>query len=273
MWRDPAGVTWDARWPETEEALRVVQAVLGSHAAAVRRSQTWIPGSRPLVGGCFVTFARERAAGGLSRTHAFAAAVAWRPPASLREHAEPYRHSDGALRGSRDAPRRARDLEDQVVAEARVAAPYVPGLLALRHGAVLAEAVARLRVLPDVLLVNATGVDHPRGAGLALHLGAMLGLPTVGVTHRPMLASGALPESVRGRTSPVMLDDEIVGCWVCTRSGARPVLAHAAWRTTPETAACIALLASTQAARTPVPLQEARRVAREARALAEGRGG
>jgi hypothetical protein len=45
------------------------------------------------------------------------------------------------------------------------------------------------------------------------------------------------------------------------------VLAHAGWRTSPETAAAVVLAASTEAARTPVPLQEARRVAREARDL------
>jgi deoxyribonuclease V len=32
---------------------------------------------------------------------------------------------------------------------------------------------------PDVLLVNATGRDHPRQAGLGVQLGAVLGLPTV----------------------------------------------------------------------------------------------
>lgn len=57
----------------------------------------------------------------------------------------------------------------------------------------------RLRALPhmpDVLLVNATGRDHPRGAGLALHVGAAVDVPTVGVTHRPLLAVG--PSRRRG---------------------------------------------------------------------------
>jgi deoxyribonuclease V len=35
-----------------------------------------------------------------------------------------------------------------------------------------------------VLLVNATGRDHLWRAGLALPLGALLDLPTVGVTRR-----------------------------------------------------------------------------------------
>jgi deoxyribonuclease V len=150
-----------------------------------------------------------------------------------------------------------------------VPAAYSPGLLALREGPALAEACARLRPRPDVLLVDATGRDHPRRAGLAVHLGWAAGLPTVGVTHRTLLAEGAMPASpAPGNLSPVAAGGETVGYWVRTRTGARPVVAHAGWRTTPAMAAEVVLLASTEAARTPVPLQEARRVAREARWLA-----
>ena len=53
----------------------------------------------------------------------------------------------------------------------------------MREGPLLEAAVRALEVEPDLLLVNATDRDHPRRAGLALHLGALLDLPTVGVTH------------------------------------------------------------------------------------------
>lgn len=99
---------------------------------------------------------------------------------------------------------------------------------------------------------------------------ATAGLPTVGVTHRPLAASGPMPGLRRGETAPLDLDGRRVGWWVCTSTGARPVAASAGWRTTPETAARVVLAASTGAARTPVPLQEARRVAREARVLGGG---
>src|SRR2546425_8927620 len=39
---------------------------------------------------------------------------------------------------------------------------------------------------PDVVLVAGAGKDHPRRAGLALHLGAVLDVPTVGVTDDPL---------------------------------------------------------------------------------------
>jgi deoxyribonuclease V len=183
-----------------------------------------------------------------------------------------HRRTDRHLVGARGVttPRQADDVVAQAVAAQRVAASYTPGLLALREGPVLAAAVTALDVTPDVLLVDATGADHPRRAGLALHLGAVTGIPTVGVTQQPLVASAPLPsEFRRGETAPLRLDGRCVGYWVCTHTGARPVVAHAGWRTTPETAARTVLAASTGAARTPVPLQEARRVAREARDLAQ----
>ena len=143
-------------------------------------------------------------------------------------------------------------------------AGYMPGLLALRAGELLDAAIRALSARPDALLVNATGWDHPQRAGLALHLGAALDLPAAGVTHRPLLAEGEWPAEERGSRSPLRLGGEIVGYWVRTRSGARPLAAHAAWRTDPETAAALVLRLSGRA-RTPAPLREARRVARAAR--------
>jgi deoxyribonuclease V len=96
---------------------------------------------------------------------------------------------------------------------------YVPGLLALREGPVLASAVATLEPAPDVLLVDASGADHPRRAGLAVHLGWALGLPTVGITRRPLRARGEGAGLVRGQWSPLTLDGDVVAS-VCTRTGA-----------------------------------------------------
>lgn len=151
-------------------------------------------------------------------------------------------------------------------------APYQSGLLALREGSLLEAAVRELPERPGVLLVNATGRDHPRRAGLALHLGAVLDLPTVGVTHRPLVAEGAWPQLVCGSSSALIVDGELVGFWLCTRTGARPLVVHAAWRTEPEGALCVVRSAGSKGARTPEPIREARRVARGSRARAARSG-
>jgi deoxyribonuclease V len=256
-------------WPESEEELIELQSALAARAASAMATRPWARPAAPLIAGCFAAYERGEAGPGHPGDRVWAAAVAWRPNV-----ADPNRRRSGAvLRGRAlgPLPRQATDVEAQVVVAGQVPAAYAPGLLALREGPILAEALRALRALrdrPDVIMVDATGLDHPRRAGLATHLGAVLDLPSIGVTHRPLIGFGVFPELRRGATAPVGVGDTEVGRWVCTRNGSRPVLAHAGWRTDPATAADLVLLASTPAARTPVPLQEARRVAREARVLA-----
>ena len=202
--------------------------------------ERWALPAEPMtIGGCFVCFPRGAHGPGRRGDRAWAAAVAL--------------------------------CDGEVVARALVPgvadAPYEPGLLALREGPLLEAATRGLEVTPDVLLVDATGRDHPRRAGLALHLGEVMGLPTVGVTHRPLLAKGDDPSDEQGATSPLVLGDETVGAWLRTRPGTRPLAVHAAWRTDPETAVSV-VLEALLGHRTPEPLRLARTLARELRASA-----
>jgi deoxyribonuclease V len=189
------------------------------------------------VAACFVCFERGRAGPGATGDRGWAAAC---------------------LAGVEDEPPTS-------IVRGLAAARYESGLLALREGRLLEAALRSLLATPDLLLVNATGRDHPRRAGLALQLGARLGLPSIGVTNRPLLATGAAPEDSRGATSPLWIGDEIVASWVRTRSGTRPLVAHPGWRINPEQAIEL-LLRLTSRWRTPLPLRMARQAARLARA-------
>jgi deoxyribonuclease V len=196
-----------------------------------------MPEAAPAVGACVVCFPRGGAGPGAEGDPAWAAAA--------------------MVRGRRR-------LAEAVVA-GRAGAPYAAGLLALREGPVLEAAARALDAAPDVVLVDASGRDHPRRAGLALQLGAILDLPTVGVTHRPLLAEGAWPDDARGATTDLLLDGERVGVWLRTRPGARPLAVHAGWRTGVDVAVDV-VLAATGRHRTPEPLRRARHLARTARA-------
>lgn len=225
------------RWPRSAGELEKLQVELAERA---RAAPWWIaPGGRPVrCAGVFLALAPVP--GGRERAWAAAAVME----------------------------------RDRVLARAAVhgpaGAPYAPGLLAMQRGPLLEAVVRRLEPPPDVILVNATGRDHPRRAGLALHLGALLDLPTVGVTDRPLVASGGEPGPDRGAAAPLALDDELVGFVLRTKRGVRPVIVHAGWRTGPESAREV-VLACTGRARTPEPLRVARSMARLLRAGDEGR--
>jgi deoxyribonuclease V len=218
-------------WPTTPEELERAQAAL-----AVADPPPWRPepGAVLAVAACFVCFRRGATGRGAAGEPGWAAAAvgAGGPVAVVR---------------------------------GRAGAPYEAGRLALREGPLLGAAIDALPHRPDVVLVDATGRDHPRRAGLALHLGAVLDLPTVGVTHRPLLAEGEWPPPDAGAHAPLTIDGAQVGAWLRTAGRARPLAVHAAWRTDPATAIAVVRQAARRV-RTSEPLRRARRAARVARA-------
>jgi len=219
-------------WPGSRKELEGLQHDLADLAVA---AQPWRPGEGACIGAVFFASAR-------SGDRAWAAAVRSDPDGET---------TSAVVRGT-------------------TGSSYEPGFLALREGPLLELALRSLPALPDLVLVNASGRDHPRRAGLALHLGMVLGVPTVGVTDRPLVAVAEAPGGDRFAAGPLRLDCELVGYVVRTRRGARPVVAHAAWRTDAETARDVVVAAAGRG-RTPEPLRRARFLARVERARDEGR--
>jgi deoxyribonuclease V len=228
-----------AGWPTDADALEREQRALAQAAPP-----PWTPLPTARVAGVFACFPRGLTGRGAAGDPVWAAV---------------------ALAG-RGGP------ETTAVVRGLAGGPYEPGLLALREGPLLEAAVRALPEPPDVVLVDATGRDHPRRAGLALHLGAVLDLPTVGVTHRPLLARGAWPIGQAGARSALLIDQQVVGAWVRVRAHARPLAVHAAWRTDADAAVAVVLAGARgrDPARTPPPLRAARHAARLARAADGG---
>ncbi len=209
-------------WPATPEDLAREQERLASLAC-----QPWLPPPGALrIGACAMVFVRRA-----REDVGWAAAVA----------------------------EEAGEVLDTSTCAARIEAPFEAGRLALREGPILEAAVRGLARPPHILLVAAAGRDHPRRAGLALHLGATLDLPTVGVTDEPLRATGDEPASAWGSAAPLSIAREIVGYRVRTRAGARPLIAHAA---SAEVAAKV-VLKSCALVRWPEAIREARRLARD----------
>jgi deoxyribonuclease V len=219
-------------WPADADSLIAYQQQL---AIAAPEPYALDPG-RLSIGGCWVCFPRGLVGRGTDHDPAWCAAVIM---------------FEGRV------------VEQQMIS-GTAAAPYVPGLMALRLGPLMEQAVRALSAGPDLLLLDATARDHPRRAGLALHLGAELDIPTIGVTHRPLVAAGAWPSDRRGATSSLRIGDAVVGCWLRTQPGVRPLAIHPGWRIDLATAVeVIAILTSKR--RTPEPLRRARQLARRTR--------
>lgn len=127
-YREPMGTDW----PADAAALDAEQRRL-----ATLRPEPWIlPDGELRVAGCFLAFARGEQGPGHAGDRGWSAAAV-------------LECATGRTLASACVP-------------AVAGAPYEAGRLALREGPGLADAVGRLEMRPDVLVVDATGRDHPR---------------------------------------------------------------------------------------------------------------
>jgi deoxyribonuclease V len=130
-------------------------------------------------------------------SRAWAAVVLWSP-------------SDGAV-------------VETATASGRPSFPYVPGYLSFREGPLLLRAFGRLRHRPDLVLFDGQGIAHPRGIGLASHLGVLLDLPSVGCAKSRLVGEHGEPGLRRGDSTPLVLAGRQVGAVVRSRDRVKPL--------------------------------------------------
>ncbi|HGE73235.1 TPA: endonuclease V, partial [Candidatus Poribacteria bacterium] len=72
------------------------------------------------------------------------------------------------------------DIIEESIAQGEVNFPYIPGLLSFRESPILIKAFENLSITPDVVMIDGQGIAHPRGLGIASHIGLLLDIPTIG---------------------------------------------------------------------------------------------
>jgi deoxyribonuclease V len=139
--------------------------------------------------------------------------------------------------------------------------PYVPGLLSFREAPMLAEVLSDVRSDPDVILCDGQGTAHPRGMGLACHVGLIVEKPTIGCAKSKLYGTFDPPGEGKGKWSPLLgRDGGVVGAVLRTRAGVSPVFVSAGHLVSLEKALEIVLSCSPKY-RIPEPLRLAHKLA------------
>lgn len=122
---------------------------------------------------------------------------------------------------------KVRDFALQIIEETEevrdINYPYVPGFFAWREGPALIEAIKKLKTKPDVILVDGQGIAHPRGFGIASHIGLLLKIPTIGCAKTRLIGTYKEPGIKRGSWSNLFFNKKIVGAVVRTKTEVKPV--------------------------------------------------
>jgi deoxyribonuclease V len=115
------------------------------------------------------------------------------------------------------------ELIEAVHASLKLDFPYIPGLLTFREAPVLIKAFQKLKNIPDVILFDGQGIAHPRGIGLASHMGLVLQCPTIGCAKKHLAGTyGPIPDA-KGDYSPLQSNGRIIGAALRTKGGVKPI--------------------------------------------------
>lgn len=122
----------------------------------------------------------------------------------------------------------------------------------------MVSAVKKLRLNPDVFLVDAHGIMHPYRLGFASHLGLMLNKPTIGVAKSPLY--GELQPTTKYGWAPITDREEVIGAVVITKQGFKPTYVSIGNMVSLETAIAI-VKHCVSASGSPEPVRQAHLVA------------
>ncbi len=112
---------------------------------------------------------------------------------------------------------------EKACAVERLKFPYLPGFLSFREGPAIIAAIKKLTTKPDVILVDGQGIAHPRGIGIASHLGVLLNIPTTGCAKTRLVGEFEEPGRRKGSWSALTYEGRIVGAVLRTKDGVRPL--------------------------------------------------
>ena len=105
----------------------------------------------------------------------------------------------------------------------KVSFPYIPGLLSFREIPALLEVLRKIEVEPDLIFCDGQGIAHPRGIGIASHLGVLLHKPTIGCAKSRLVGEFDPVGQDRGDYVYLRYQNRVIGAVVRTKSRVKPI--------------------------------------------------
>jgi deoxyribonuclease V len=147
-------------------------------------------------------------------------------------------------------------------ASGKIPFPYVPGLLSFREGPILVKTFQKLGGPPDVMIYDGHGIAHPRGMGLASHMGLWSDVPSIGCAKTPLLKEFTSPGSSKGDYALIRRGGKVVGAVLRTRENVKSLFVSPGHGIDLRTSLQL-VLACCQEFRIPDPLRRAHQLSRQ----------
>jgi deoxyribonuclease V len=146
--------------------------------------------------------------------------------------------------------------------DGKIPFPYIPTLLGFREGPILIKTFQKLKIKPHVMLYDGQGIAHPRGMGLASHMGIWFDLPSIGCAKTPLLDESVPPGPSRGSFEWIRREGKNVGAALRTREKVKPLFVSPGHRIDLLTSIHL-ILQTCKGFRIPEPLRKAHQASRK----------
>ena len=116
------------------------------------------------------------------------------------------------------------EILEQRTAVQEASYPYIPGLLTFREAPPVIRALSKVRTDPDLLVFDGQGMAHPRGIGLASHMGLIYDKPSIGLAKSILAGRHDPPGTEAGDASLLKYKDRPVGYVLRSKTNCKPVI-------------------------------------------------
>lgn len=145
--------------------------------------------------------------------------------------------------------------------------PYIPTFLMFREGMPAVRAVSttvgELDRSKVAVVVDGSGIAHPRKCGLACYVAVKTELPTIGITKKRLFGEVEEPQEFL-ESKPIMNEDELVGYALKTCKRCKPIYISPGGNIIPKTALSFTA-ECLKGYKLPEPVRVAHELATEAR--------
>jgi len=101
--------------------------------------------------------------------------------------------------------------------------PYIPGLLSFREAPVVMDLISKYSLNADVNIFDGHGIAHPRGMGLASHIGVLMDITSLGCAKKKLCGEYEEPEMKKGSCTDLYYKNKNIGKVLRTKDNVKPV--------------------------------------------------
>jgi len=101
--------------------------------------------------------------------------------------------------------------------------PYIPGYFSFREIPMLLPLFERIDLDIDLIIADGVGIAHPRGLGLASHLGLLFDKPSIGCAKSKLIGNYNEPGLEKGKYSDLFAKEQVVGTVLRSKNNCKPL--------------------------------------------------